>query len=233
MIKCTCEIESFCNDLHELILEINKLHSDFSTEFSLKKEVTHYNFKKTEIRHVTEVTDQHNLFTINNDFFILLQHYAEKLEEIVIYSDLEYLYSDFDLRLRVKQPDSIINKLKYYRVGKPEKGKIPLKKCLNDLLGIRITIDSFDHNNECFKNTCDLLKNQYKITCMDSSKGDYKAFHFYFYGESNRFFPWELQIWRNSDKVTNNRSHQLHKQEYKNWASIYKNSTETIVGKKR
>lgn len=233
MIKCTCEIESFCNDLHQLIQEINKLHSDFSTEFSLNKDVKHFNLRKKQIRHITEVTEKKGLFSIDNDFFILLQHYAEKLENVVIYNDLEYLYSDFDLRLRVKQPDSIVNKLKYYRVGKLESGQIPLRKCLNDLLGMRITIDSFDHNNDCFQNICESLMEQYRIKCMDSSKDDYKAFHFYFYGESNTFFPWELQIWRTEDKEANNRSHQFHKQEYKNWASIYKNSTETSVEKKR
>ncbi|CCF04149.1 hypothetical protein LT978_16390 [Bacillus amyloliquefaciens] len=226
MIKCTCRIESFCNHLHQLILEINQLHSDFSTNFSLKQDVKHVHLKKTQIRHVTEVTEKRNIFSIDNDFFILLQHYADKLEDIVIYNDLEYLYSEFDLRLRVKQPDSIVNKLKYYRVGKKESGQIALRKCLNDLLGIRITIDSFDHNNKCFQDMCELLKKQYKINCMDSSKGDYKAFHFYFYGESTFFFPWELQIWRTDDKEANNRSHQLHKQAYKGWASIYKNSTE-------
>lgn len=228
MIKCTCEIESFCNSLHELILEINKLHGDFSTEFSLNKDLAHINLKNTQIRHVTEVVENKGLFTIDNDFYSLLQNYAGKLENIVINNDLEYIYNDFDLRLRVKQPDSIVNKLKFYQLGKKMDGKIALKKCLNDLLGIRITIESFDHNKECFKSICELLSKQYRINFMDSSKGEYKAFHCYFYGESNKFFPWELQIWETKDVVTNHRSHELHKQEYTNWASIYKNSTENV-----
>lgn len=54
------------------------------------------------------------------------------------------------------------------------------------------------------------------------SKGDYRATHIYFYGKSNKNFPWELQIWKPEDYENNYDSHEKHKQEYKKSAKIHK-----------
>jgi len=65
---------------------------------------------------------------------------------------------------------------------------------------------------------------------MDGSKGKYRATHIYFYGDNNKNFPWELQIWKPDDFETNEESHKFHKQEYVAWAADYKNSFEEDGG---
>ena len=214
-----------------LIEEIYLLHSDFSTEFSLIKTIEQKNLKKKQIRHVTEVTKINNnsgIFMINDSFYQLIQSYTERLKTIVAKTDLEYDYTDLDFRTRIKEPASIVGKLKFYRVGKQEEGKMAIQKCLNDLLGFRITIHEFEHTSKNFMSICDYLEENYPnmIIARDASKGDYKATHVYFFGESNKYFPWELQIWRKCDSLNNDHSHSLHKQEYTEWAKIYKDSKE-------
>src|SRR5690606_27140785 len=175
--------------LLDLIGKIYKLHSDFSTEFSILKDVQLINLKKKQIRDVTSVSDETELFTINKSFYQLIMGYTERLKKLTYDIELEYDFIEFDLRLRVKQPDSIVNKLKYYRVGKPEQGKIDLNKCLNDLLGFRIIFKQFDHNDEYFKNICEKISQMYsnRVRIRDSSKFNYKATHIYFYGETNKY----------------------------------------------
>ncbi|MFY0761014.1 hypothetical protein AB1K32_19530 [Metabacillus dongyingensis] len=216
-----------CQRIFELIQSIYKLHSDFSTEFSLQKELEHCNLKKKQIRHVT-VVEEAGLFTITKSFYKLLSSYSDHLKKLIVEIDLEVDFTDLDLRIREKMPDSVVNKLKYYRVGKREVGQIDLIKCLNDLLGFRITLDLFDHNSEAYKDLCDKVNEIYakRIAIRDSSKAEYRAIHIYFYGESNRYFPWELQIWRSDQAHTNDKSHKVHKQAYTKWAEIYKNSSE-------
>jgi len=189
------------------------------------------NLKKKQIRHITEVTEvinQSALFMITDSFYYLLKKYTERLKFVLAQTDLEYDFSDLDFRARIKEPASIVGKIKYYRVGKTEEGKMAIQKCLNDLLGFRITVDTFEHTNKNFTLLCEYLTHNYPnmITARDASKGDYKATHVYFFGESNKFFPWELQIWKRCDAINNDTSHSLHKQEYTEWAKIYKDSKE-------
>ncbi|MGO8609138.1 hypothetical protein ACC848_39940, partial [Rhizobium johnstonii] len=44
------------------------------------------------------------------------------------------------IRYRIKQAESISEKLLYYMTDVHEFGKVPLNKCLNDLLGFRILV---------------------------------------------------------------------------------------------
>jgi hypothetical protein len=89
-------------------------------------------------------------------------------------------------------------------------------------MGFRVVIDDFELM-DVYNVLNDGIVNsiEYKVKFIDSSKNDYKALHLYFYGD-NKFFPWELQIWRKSDFQKNEESHLLHKQEYTKWATIYK-----------
>lgn len=121
-------------------------------------------------------------------------------------------YDKSSVTSRVKAQNSIVYKLENY-CSYHESGKIPLKKCVNDLLGIRIVIneefvyrDIKDYMEENFP--------QYK--CIDSSKLSYKATHIYF-EKGNFFFPWELQVWMAKDEKSNFASHKEYKQEYTKW----------------
>ena len=113
---------------------------------------------------------------------------------------------------RVKAQNSIEYKIENY-CNNHENGKIPLKKCMNDLLGIRIIIDDeFSYNDV----KAYMKENYPKYKCIDSSKLSYVATHIYF-ENGNYFFPWELQIWSQNDEKGNFLSHKEYKQDYTRW----------------
>ncbi|PJN91001.1 hypothetical protein [Bacillus sp. mrc49] len=215
------------NVIEEIVLKIHSMHDEFSRKWKRISRMELLNLNKKQVRHVMcKTIDEREVFILDNSFYSTVKDYITELEELTIETDLDFTYETFDLRLRVKQKESIVNKLKYYQVGKDGNGKYAINKCLNDLLGTRIIIDGFDHNCEQFNELCNDMSKFIKIKKTNASKGDYKATHIYFYGESNNYFPWELQIWNPSDTTNNEISHSLHKQEYTKWAEIYKESIE-------
>lgn len=122
---------------------------------------------------------------------------------------------------RVKAQNSIEYKIDNY-CNNHENGKIPLKKCMNDLLGIRIIIDdqfSYDDVKTYMK------ENYSNYKCIDSSKLSYIATHIYF-ENGNYFFPWELQIWSKNDEKKNFLSHKEYKQDYTRWENESKGGVE-------
>lgn len=130
-------------------------------------------------------------------------------------------YKNSSVTSRVKAQNSIEFKLENY-VTNHESGNIPLKKCLNDLLGIRIVTDdifSFDDVNRYME------ANFPKNKCINSSKGSYIATHMYF-EKGNNFFPWELQIWMKNDEMNNFASHKEYKQDYTKWERDNKGGVE-------
>ena len=113
---------------------------------------------------------------------------------------------------RVKAQNSIEYKIDSY-VLHHEEGRIPIKKCLNDLLGIRMILDEeFSHQDvERY------MKHKFpNFKCIDSSKLSYTATHIYF-ERDNFCFPWELQVWAKKDEENNYVSHKMYKQEYTRW----------------
>lgn len=115
---------------------------------------------------------------------------------------------------RVKAQNSIEYKIQSYKTDRHESGRVPINKCINDLLGIRIILDF----PLTFEEIYSFIEATYpgKYRCINSSKLDYKAVHLYFKG-SNHSFPWELQIWNQCDVESNFASHQKYKQEYTTW----------------
>lgn len=134
-------------------------------------------------------------------------------ELINIMFDLQRInYEKSSVTSRVKAQNSIEFKLENY-ANNHEGGRIPLKKCLNDLLGIRIVIeDEFSHQD--VKEYVEKKFHGYK--CIDSSKLSYTATHIYF-ENGNAYFPWELQIWMKRDEKNNFNSHKKYKQDYTRW----------------
>ncbi len=115
---------------------------------------------------------------------------------------------------RVKAQNSIEYKIQNYKTDRHEFGKIPINKCVNDLFGVRIILES----PLTFEEIRAFVENIYqdKYRCIDSSKLEYKAVHLYF-RENNESFPWELQIWNRCDAENNFASHKRYKQEYTTW----------------
>lgn len=101
-----------------------------------------------------------------------------------------------------------------YQTEWHEYGKIPINKCLNDLFGVRVILDSA----VTFAQVDSFIKQEYGdlYRCVDSSNLDYIATHVYF-KKDNFSFPWELQIWNECNRESNIASLARYKQGYTNW----------------
>lgn len=127
------------------------------------------------------------------------------------------LFNDLNLKSeissRLKNINSIQFKIEnYYKYH--QEGKIPINKCLNDILGIRIILDEYLSLNDIIKYIASKFPN---LKIINSSKKDYKAIHVYIGKGNNYLFQWELQIWLKNDEFNNLISHHKYKQEYIKW----------------
>ncbi|MEK5415270.1 hypothetical protein [Paenibacillus sp. FSL L8-0708] len=214
------------DSIKALVIDICSVHSSFSRDFNGMAKSQILNLRKRSVSNIfskDSATEKKGTL-LESSFLELIHEYQDALGKIIINMDYEYDYKHFDFRLRIKQRDSIINKLFHYRYTKGEQGGMPINKCLNDLLGFRILINDFDHTCEEVSNFfAELGLIDYKLFCYDASKEDaYKATHIYIFGENN-FFPWELQIWNPIHAERNELSHKEHKskREYINWPQEY------------
>lgn len=117
-------------------------------------------------------------------------------------------------RFRLKTTNSVDSKIITYN-QKTHRGKIPINKCLNDLCGFRIVLNS----NFCYEDILGYISEDCpNLKCIDSSKNGYIATHIYFsLPQDNKLFPWELQVWRQCDEKHNIENHSIYKQRYTKW----------------
>lgn len=144
-----------------------------------------------------------------------------------IYSYMEFLNNMNDLQFemqrlnltckvtsRVKQNNSIQDKFKRYMTDRHQQGEVPLKKCINDIMGFRIVLNEYYSHEKVI----DFLSNNVKnIRVVSADKDEYVAVHAYFLTGDNKNFQWELQIWNNKDEKKNLLSHSKYKQDYITW----------------
>lgn len=89
-----------------------------------------------------------------------------------------------DISSRLKNVNSIQFKIEDYYKNHQE-GKIPINKCLNDILGIRIILKEVT----TLKNIIDYIKAEFpELKVINSSKKDYKAIHVYFGKGTTMYF---------------------------------------------
>ena len=200
-------------DLDKLISTVQKNY-DHICQLWDEKCPCKIHLKKTRVSSVRE----------NADILNKIIEYRALLNEETISSTFEInmlKYQNSSVTTRVKAQNSIEYKIENYYTNH-ENGKIPLKKCLNDLFGIRIVIDGkFGYDD-----IVDFLSNRFPgYKCIDSSKNGYNATHIYF-EKGNEYFPWELQVWQKADEKNNYASHRRYKQEYTSWESLNKGGVE-------
>lgn len=114
---------------------------------------------------------------------------------------------------RVKDHNSIRFKLERYMGKRHGEGHVPIKKCLNDILGFRLIFNDNYEYEDIIKIVSDNFQD---VKIMDRSNGDYKALHIYL-SKDNKRLMWELQIWNKEDEETNLMSHHKYKQDYVIW----------------
>lgn len=203
--------------LIEVIHLINEEHKSFSEKIIC--ELENINLKKKRVDHVVRVDRADDIVQnesyIDNNFMVHMNTYCSNLPNIYNTDLFDMTIGEEDFSLRIKDPSSRVSKLMNYRFKKKEQGAVSLNKCLNDLLGFRIILDSYD-----FKELCELLAS-HPIKVHNSDKGNYKATHLYFNNQKNIYYPWELQIWLKKDEALNYSSHSKHKQNYTTWPRLY------------
>lgn len=136
-------------------------------------------------------------------------------------NDTSNLQLDFqELRLnsvvesRIKQSNSMQDKIDRYMLESHDYGRVPLRKCLNDILGCRIILDRDYSFKELESFVKSIVKN---VRIVDRDLESYKAVHVYFLTGNNNNFLWELQLWNPSNALENYNSHHKEKQDYVDW----------------
>ena len=187
-------------ELEELIQKINNTYIK-ATESWQKNNSYPYNQATTYVKDVVP----------NFLVFMNAMNYLDFLNSIIEDELLET--SALVERTRVKTLNSLLCKIYSYINVKQEKGKVPINKCLNDLYGLRIIIDTkfeYDEIKQLINNKFPTLK------CTHQNKNGYNGVHVYF-RINNQSYSWELQIWNKYDIVSNILSHKKHKQSYIDW----------------
>lgn len=197
-----------------MVENINKMHLEYSSNWIKNMKQSPINLKKFQIRNAFGEDSK-----VKGDFFQYINNYCTSLNDIEFTKEYAVLES-FDFRSRIKDPVSRMSKILTYKDGKNEGGKVAIKKCLNDLYGFRVFLNTVEHTDSFITNLCEVL-DLFDVKVHNSCKGQYKATHIYFHNSSNLFFPWELQIWNNADKEANIQSHKEHKQAYLKWMELY------------
>lgn len=188
-------------DLKELIIAIQKQYAIFNNKWKQYKRFPSINMKRKKVK---DVFREFEIFLYISEYRKFLNNYSIQLLNI---------NKNQKISSRIKTPNSIIYKLNHYRLFH-EKGEIPLKKCINDLFGIRIIFDT----DIDYKMINEYIKKEFpNLKCIESKKREYYAMHIYFGNNDNTNFQWELQIWDKHHEESNFKSHTKHKQDYIKW----------------
>lgn len=197
-------MRSIFDELKALIEYIQSVYTDVTFEW-LDAANTKINLKKSQVSQID----------VDGTIYKSIMGYVQFLNERSAGISLQLSsVCSCQVTARVKAQNSIEYKIQNYKTEQHEFGKVPINKCVNDLFGVRIFLETpltFDEIRAFIDDTY-----QGKYRCIDSSKFDYKAVHIYF-KENNYSFPWELQIWNKHDADSNFASHKKYKQEYTTW----------------
>lgn len=195
--------------LEELEILINKIQAEYNkiTELWCTESVfKNYNLSKSLAKQFSESE-------LLKGVFEYVSFLNDKIYSFMVGFD-NWDKNGSKVTSRVKARNSIAYKIASYIVYH-EGGEVPVKKCLNDLFGIRIILDG-DYTHEQIS---EFVKSKFdNIKCICSNKQEYIATHIYFkYPKQNRAFQWELQIWLSKYEHSNKVSHNKYKQDYVNW----------------
>ena len=196
---------NFIDTLKDTIIFIQNKYNEISEEWIKNDKYIELNMKKYKVEDI--YTDEKILSYILN--------YRNFINDraIKITNSIRGIDAINTIQCRVKALNSVQYKIENYKKNH-EDGKIPIRKCLNDLYGIRlITNEQLEY--EKIKQFID--ENFPKLKCIYAKRGEYQAIHIYFGNEDNKKFQWELQLWDKIHEESNYLSHAKHKQGYTKW----------------
>lgn len=204
------------NNFEYLSLELYSLIKEISN-FQQK---IHLKWRKISQKNYSVNFKNKKVDDVNNDelFYLYVSDYRKMIQDPENITDLIVLKANYtalgQLDYRIKENDSWMDKLNRYQNG-DLKGKIPLNKCLNDLVGFRISLKINIDREKIIERLTELCSHNgmKNIKIIDSSKNGYFAVHIYI-KDTNKEPSWELQIWNHEDIANNIDSHKTYKQDY-------------------
>ena len=188
----------------EVICAINEFHLRMSKE---QESYLTLNLKKNTVSSI--ISDE----GISQQFQSIIDRYRRALLTVNMLELINFSSNFPYVRFRIKQAESISEKLLYYSTKEGNNGEYPINKCLNDILGFRIIVSNSPEINSLLQSDTAIQNTVFKI--IQRKIGDYEATHLYFKNKKNSYFPWELQIWDVSHSSLNVESHEKHKQKRK------------------
>lgn len=203
-MKC-CSKKVLMDELTELIEFIQKQYDVINDEWLRDSKYITLNMKTNKICDI--YGNEIFLIYIFNYRHFIKNHIAKVVKELQRYPFKNIVST------RVKTINSIQYKIYNYMLNH-ENGKVALKKCLNDVFGIRMIFNE-DIDYDIIKVYIDRFFPRLK--CIDVRRGVYVAVHIYFGNDDNTKFQWELQLWDKKHEKTNLESHYKYKQDYTNW----------------
>ena len=201
--------------LKELISRIHELHLSLTEqwrEYARDNGIILFNQKTTKVKH----------FCTRRELMESVNGYVTFLKERSELESFNGRFDGYEVTSRIKNLNSIEEKIEDYSNYRKEKGEIGINKCLNDLFGIRITIDCEKLVDDEIVSTIQQYGNaiffEDKNVPARGNAPPYKAKHLYFKC-TNEDYRWELQIWRAGDQESNHESHKTHRYMYRGWES--------------
>ena len=159
-------------DSYEQIVEVIRAINEFHLRTSQEQEVyLTLNLKKNTVSSI--VSDE----GISQQFQSIIDRYRNALLTVYI-SEINNFSFKFPVRARIKQAESISEKLLYYSTKEGNNGEYPINKCLNDILGFRIIVSNLLEINSLLQSDTAIQNTVFKI--IQRKIGDYEATHLYF-----------------------------------------------------
>lgn len=192
--------------LSETISLINQLYLNYNQiYFSGHPKI--YKMNKTSC---TDALNEEILFIIPKYLDLLNQY---KLNEINTSCKNLLPY----LRYRIKRYKTATEKLRAKSfLERTGEGAYNIGKVINDLMGFRLILPDVNMNKDKVKLILEYYRDKGIIwRYYYREDNGYKAFHCYF-KESNKTFPWELQIWDIQDEEQNKKLHSAHEKQRDN-----------------
>ena len=219
------DIGSAQSKINELIREITNVHSDLCDEWIRYAKDNRLELFNQKAKKVVDI-EKDRLMPV-------ITRYTQFLRERSEITQFDYSDRGFIVNSRIKNINCIEEKYDEYLNARKEKGEVSINKCFNDLFGIRAIIDCDSLTHDYLKSNMardDLLLEE-KDTINRKTKITYKATHIYF-KRDNISFRWELQIWKQCDERSNQKSHERHRYKYTEWESQTKKRDITQGGTK-
>ena len=191
--------------LKDIIVFIQNKYNEISNEWENSREYISLNMQKYQVK---DIYNDEKILTYIFNYRNFINDRAIKIT-----SSIYSLHRNNIIQCRVKALNSIQYKIENYN-NNHEDGKISIRKCLNDIYGIRLIFEE-DIN---FENIIEFIKEEFpQLKCIYAKRGEYQAIHIYFGNEDNKKFQWELQLWDKLHEESNYLSHAKHKQGYTKW----------------